>query len=171
MMNYMKQFMSSGNGIIHHIEWHSLFRLCEIFSYWPSVLCFVLAKRDRGKGIASVRVHQYRIIKFVWDRLPHLCRTDLTYHLVLCILHVILIKSFLLPNPLLPSFLLLLLPLRCFHFTWITLHPSISIYLSASSQSFFSVISSHLQPLFCVTPLLASYSGLSLQLSVFYFCT
>ena len=123
MMTCMKQFMSSGKGITHHIEWHSLFRLCEIFIYWPSVECFVLAKRERGRRIANVRVCQDRIIKFVWDRLGHLCRTHLTYHLMLCILCVILIRVF--------CSQILFFPLSCSSsFSDVSiLHPSISIHL------------------------------------------
>lgn len=125
MMTYMKQFMSSGRGITHHIEWHSLFRLCEIFIYLPSVVCFVLAKRERGRGITNVRVCQDRIIKFVWDRLAHLCRTHLSSYVLYTLCYID--KSFLLPNPLLPSFLLLLL-LRCCHLELKHLHPSICIF-------------------------------------------
>ena len=157
MMNYMKQFMSSGKGITHHIEWHSPFRLCEIFIFWPSVVCFVLAERERGRGIANVRFCQDRIIKSVWDRLSHLCRTHLSSYVMYTLCYID--KSFLLPNPLLPSFLLLLLLLRCCHLAPKHLHLSICIF-----PEFFLC---HFIPpatLFCVTPFLAC-SDLDLSFS------
>lgn len=165
MMTYMKQFMSSGKDITHHIEWHLLFRLCKIFIYWPPVVYFVLAKREGGRGIANVRFCQDRVIKFIWDSLAHLCRTHLSSYVMYTLCYID--KNFLLPIP--------FFPLSSSSVSDVaTLHPNVSFHLHASSQSFFSVISFHLLPLFCVTHFLVCCSDLNLsfsfQLFVFIAC-
>lgn len=129
------------------------------------VICcmFCISKRERGRGIANVKVCQDRIIKFVWDRLAHLCRTHLTYHLMLCI-RVFCSQILFFPLSSFPS---------SSSSDVATLHPSIYIHLSASSQSFFPVISSHILPLFCMTPFLACSDldlSFSFQLFVFIVC-
>lgn len=67
---------------------------------WAICCVFCTGQKERGRGIANVKVYQHTFIKFSLVRLLHLCRINLSSCFVYTLCYID--KSCLFPNPFLP---------------------------------------------------------------------